>query len=90
MARRRSVKGSPSWQGPFDVEIERHGKAYRGTYTVEGSGWGAIVHVSSQWGSPPPTQAGNQGSEATAKMLLGNFIARRFPNDPQDPQDPQE
>lgn len=68
MARRKS-----NMRGPHPVEIERDGKTISGTYTVEGTGPTALVHVSSAYGSKA-TQAGNSGAEATAMMVLGNLV----------------
>lgn len=68
-------KGS-NIRGPFPVEIERDGEVITGTYTVEGTGPVALVHVSSAYGSKA-TQAGASGADQTARMVLGSLVAWR-------------
>ena len=76
MEGKEMAKKRTNIRGPFPVEIERDGKTITGTYTVEGTGPTALVHVSSAYGSKS-TQAGNSGAEETAKMVLGGMVAWR-------------
>jgi hypothetical protein len=82
MARGRGTGPASGTSGPYDIEIERDGKTYSAMCTVAGTGPTAMVYISSQWGSPA-TQVGGQGTEATARMLLGNLIARIKPAEQQ-------
>ena len=55
---------------PEPVSVEYKGKAYSGTYTVEGG----LVYVSSAHGSKA-TQQGNSPAEWIARRLLLELVA---------------